>query len=168
MMWIGKCIRCTRALVWFNTWRIRRRISISGNGPPMRLTITHRCLRVWIWLRVSDWSNNTVNGMRLPQCKWSTKPREVREDSVNIARLGIDQIILKAIWRDSSSVWGKCRMISLPMGAKSVHKNQSMLMWSSNSESLHMLYLLCHFCTWSERWVVDVWWKLVKSWVPVS
>lgn len=66
LKWMGKCIICTHALVWFNTWRVMGRVSEGGTGPPLRLAITDRCLWIWRWFGVRYWPNDTINNVRLP------------------------------------------------------------------------------------------------------
>lgn len=65
-------------------WKVRGGIGARGTGPSLRLTITHGRWSICLNLRVLNGSNDTINGMRCPWCIGSTKPRKIRDDSVNI------------------------------------------------------------------------------------
>ena len=65
--------------------------SARGVGPSVRETVAHRRLSIWM----GKGSNDTVGGMRRPRGVSATEPGEVRKDSINITRLGVDQVIFQ-------------------------------------------------------------------------
>ena len=81
-MQMGICIWNVGTWIRFAWWRIGEEIIVSGIGPSLRWTINYQ--RWSIWLGVRKGSNYSICDMRFPHCIGNTKPRQIRDNNVNI------------------------------------------------------------------------------------